>query len=85
VWVGCQVGRQKLQRDLATEGLVFRSIDRAHPALTQFGEDAIVRDGLADHDISAREKYRRMGPRACLPERARRAPDGMTNDRRGHS
>jgi hypothetical protein len=41
--------RQELERHLARELHVFGEIDHAHAARAERVEDAIVRDGLADH------------------------------------
>ena len=43
------VPRQELQRDKAAEFEVFSLVDHTHPAATEFLDDAVVRDGLADH------------------------------------
>ena len=40
---------QELQRDMAMQLEVFGLVDHTHPAATELREDAIVRDGLADH------------------------------------
>jgi hypothetical protein len=40
---------QELQRDKAMQSCVFGLIDHAHPATAEFFEDAVVRNGLADH------------------------------------
>src|SRR5260370_6414973 len=39
---------QELQRDKSVEGYVFRLVDDTHTAATEFLDDAVVRDGLAD-------------------------------------
>src|SRR5437868_11621058 len=43
--------RQKLERNVAAEARVFRLIHHSHAAGAELGEDAIVRDGLAEHGI----------------------------------
>jgi len=45
--------RQKLQGDKAVQGYIFSLVHHAHPAATQLVDDAVVRDGLADHGIGA--------------------------------
>jgi len=40
---------KELQRDLTAERYVLGTIHSTHPPFTEFGEDTIVRDGLADH------------------------------------
>ena len=42
------VGKE-LQGDVATELQVFRLVHNTHPAPTQLLDNAVVRDGLADH------------------------------------
>ena len=49
-------GRKKLQRDVAAETSVFGLVNHAHTATTQFFNDAIVRDGLSKHGLSARRR-----------------------------
>jgi hypothetical protein len=44
---------QELERDKATEGGVLGLLDHAHAAAAQLLEDAVVRDGLADHSVDA--------------------------------
>ena len=41
--------REKLESDKATEFDVFGLVDDSHTAAAQLLDDAIVRDGLADH------------------------------------
>src|SRR5215475_399881 len=43
------VGRQKLERDEASEFGVSGFVDDAHPAATEFLDDPIVRNDAADH------------------------------------
>lgn len=45
----CETFRQELQRDLATEPNVFRSINDTHSSATELLENAVVGDGLTDH------------------------------------
>ena len=40
---------QKLQGDKAAERDVLGFVDDAHPAAAEFLDDAVVRDGLANH------------------------------------
>ena len=40
---------QKFQGDKAAKLYVLRLVDHAHPAAAQFLDDAVVRNGLADH------------------------------------
>ena len=40
---------QKLQRDEAAEAWVLGLVDHTHAAAAEFLDDAVVRDGLADH------------------------------------
>ena len=47
--VGLRLGRQELQRDLATEPGVLGEIDLAHPARPEPLADPIVLDRAADH------------------------------------
>ena len=50
----CVVGefvRKKLQSDEAPELGVFGFVDDSHPAAAQLVHNAIVRDGLADHEV----------------------------------
>ena len=43
--------RQELEGDKAAERGVFGLVDHAHAAATQLFNDAIVRDGLANHSV----------------------------------
>ena len=43
---------QELESDKATELHILSLVDHAHPAATEFLDDAVVRDGLADHNGS---------------------------------
>ena len=47
--VFCNILRQELQSDKATEFDVLGLVDHTHPATAQLLDDAVVRDGLADH------------------------------------
>ncbi len=40
---------QELEGDKATELHILSLVDHAHPATAEFLDDAVVRDGLADH------------------------------------
>ena len=49
-WASCgDVFGEELEGDEAAELDVFGLVDHAHAAAAEFFEDAIVRDGLADH------------------------------------
>src|ERR1019366_4451672 len=48
--VFCDVFRQELQSDKATEFGVLGLIDHPHSTTAQLLHDAVVRDGLADHE-----------------------------------
>src|SRR5712692_3871359 len=57
---------QKLQGDAAAEARVFGLVHHAHTAATELLEDAIVRDGLADHEpspIRRSRSWKRGSPR----------------------
>ena len=41
--------RQELEGDETMQPRVFSFVDDAHPAAAQLLDDAVVRDGLADH------------------------------------
>jgi hypothetical protein len=41
--------REKLESDQTLQARVFRLIDDTHPAASERFEDAVVRDGLANH------------------------------------
>jgi len=47
--IGGQIIRQKLQRHRTVQARVLRLIHHTHPASPKFFEEAIVRNGLADH------------------------------------
>jgi hypothetical protein len=40
---------KKFQRDKAMQPRVFGFVDDAHPAAAEFLDDAVMRNGLADH------------------------------------
>src|SRR5260370_9708099 len=44
-----KIGREKLQGDETMKPDVFSFVDHTHPAAAEFLDDAVVRDGLADH------------------------------------
>ena len=43
---------QEFERDKATEPCVLGLVDDTHPAAAELLDDAVVRDGLADHRIA---------------------------------
>ena len=43
---------KKLKRDKPVQCQVFGFVHHTHPAAAELFEDAIVRDGLADHDAN---------------------------------
>ena len=45
----CATLGQELQRDQAMQPRVFGLVDHAHPAAAELFDDAVMRDGLADH------------------------------------
>src|SRR4051794_14529806 len=45
--------RQELQGNKAMESSVLGLVDHTHPAAAQLLDDAVVRDGFADHGIAA--------------------------------
>jgi hypothetical protein len=47
---GDVVGKE-LESDKATELYVLSLVNHTHPAAAEFFDDAIVRDGLADHAV----------------------------------
>ena len=47
--VGSESVGEEFERDAAAEAGVLGFVDDAHAATAEFAEDAIVRDGLADH------------------------------------
>jgi hypothetical protein len=51
---------QELEGDKATEFDILGLIDDTHAAATQFLDDAVVRDGLADHSVGSRACWERM-------------------------
>jgi hypothetical protein len=50
--VGSQARRQRLQGDATAEAEILGEVHHAHASLTQRLEDAIVRDGSADHGLT---------------------------------
>ena len=46
-----QLFGEEFQRDGTSQPRVFGLVDHAHAALAQLFQDAIVRDGLADHPV----------------------------------
>ena len=50
ILIARQLRRQKFQRDFAPQIEIFRLIHHTHPAAAQLAGDAVVRDGLVDHD-----------------------------------
>ena len=52
-WVFGYVVGQELKGDEATEFYVLSFVDHTHPPAAQLLDDAVVRDGLADHWGSA--------------------------------
>jgi hypothetical protein len=49
LWVFDDVIGQEFEGDKAVEGNVLGLVDHAHPAPAKLFDDAVVRDGLADH------------------------------------
>ena len=49
--------REELQSDLAAESCVFGLVYDAHTSAAQLAEDAVVRDGFADHGSRERLDY----------------------------
>src|SRR5437899_2929020 len=47
--IASNILRQELQRDKAMQAGVLRLVDHTHPAAAQLLDDAVMRDGLADH------------------------------------
>ena len=48
-WISWPIPRAGIQGHGAVPACVFGSVDHAHPAAAQPVDDAVVRDGLADH------------------------------------
>ena len=42
--------RQKLERDETVEASILGLVNHSHPASTELLDDAVMRDGLTDHD-----------------------------------
>jgi len=62
-------GLENWQRDETTEVYVLSLVDDAHPATTQFLDDAVMRDGLAHHEWAQEMLWRAVryvNPRASL-------------------
>src|SRR6202049_335831 len=51
--VSGNIFRQELQGDEATKLRVLGLVDHAHPTAAKFLDDAVMRDGLADHSVDA--------------------------------
>jgi hypothetical protein len=49
LWVSCDVFGEELERDETMEASILGFVDDAHTAATELLDDAIMRDGLADH------------------------------------
>ena len=47
---------QEFQRNMAVQLEIFRFVDHTHAAATELLQDAIVRDGLADHQFIFRSE-----------------------------
>jgi hypothetical protein len=43
------IHRQKLERDETVETSILGFVNDSHPAATELFNDAVMRDGLADH------------------------------------
>src|ERR1700736_4767960 len=71
----CQFFREKLQCDVAAELQVFRLIHHTHTATAEFLEDAVMRDGLADHDTRAADSCAAAGRPSAGPSAADRTLD----------
>ncbi len=56
-------GVRDFDGDAATQARVFGDVDDTHPALADLAENAVVRDGLADHLVRAAR--RRKGLARC--------------------
>ncbi len=80
--VFCNVFRQELQSDKATEFGVLGLIDHTHPAAAQLLDDAVVRNGLTDHlreCYGVRSGKSMYGLTARTPEKSLR----KSGDRKG--
>ena len=49
LWIGGHFLRQKLERDETVKTSVFGLVNHTHAAAAEFLENAVVRNGLADH------------------------------------
>ena len=72
LWIFGHIVRQKLERDEAMQSRVLSLVDDAHPAAAQFLDDAIVRDGLADHAYPRNLRWPYV--RALLLRKSKRYP-----------
>jgi hypothetical protein len=52
--IASDIFRQEFEGDKTVESDIFCLVDHTHAAATEFRDDAIMRDGLADH---SRESY----------------------------
>jgi hypothetical protein len=68
LWVFGYVIRQKLQRDKIGAGLRPRFVDDAHPATAQLLDDAVVRDGVANHPQECYGVWRGKSISSALPQ-----------------
>ena len=58
VGVAHELRREELERHEAAKPEVLGLVDHTHPASADLGDDAIVRDGLADHqDLMRAQSY----------------------------
>jgi hypothetical protein len=48
--IASQLRRKKFERHAAAEGQVLGFIDNSHTPATELAGDAVMRDGLSDHD-----------------------------------
>src|SRR6266478_10135028 len=53
--------RKKLERDETVETSILGFVDDSHPAATELFDDAVMRDGLADHGRRSRFLARILG------------------------
>src|SRR5215472_8622193 len=79
--------RHKFQRDVAAKLRVLRLVYNAHSAVAQLLDDAVVRDGVADHvhesdSVFLRQdacKVSRLGSRVCPLSNWMRSNGGRSN------